>query len=153
MPERRILSLKNSRPCYDLNPGTPGTKPICYQLSYSGLDFWYILYNFFFFIFFSHIFIDSHVRDTVKYFDAKTLKNFIFTTSNVNNKIFSQKKLNRSNFDIHFFVICMTELSFVTIYLILNFGDVFCNIHWGRGTFKESISCVNLCVNLNSVPK
>ena len=29
-----LLSLKNSRPCRDL----PVTKPICYQLSYPGLD-------------------------------------------------------------------------------------------------------------------
>ena len=34
-----LFSLKNSRPCRDLNPGPPGTKPICYQLSYPGLDY------------------------------------------------------------------------------------------------------------------
>ena len=33
-----LFSLKNSRPCRDLNPDLPGTKPICYQLSYPGLD-------------------------------------------------------------------------------------------------------------------
>ena len=33
-----LFSLKNSRPCWDLNRGPPGTKPICYQLSYYGLD-------------------------------------------------------------------------------------------------------------------
>ena len=34
----KIFSLKNSRSCPDLNPGPPGTKPKCYQLSYPGLD-------------------------------------------------------------------------------------------------------------------
>ena len=33
-----LFSLKNSRPCRDLNPGPPRTKPICYQLSYPVLE-------------------------------------------------------------------------------------------------------------------
>ena len=36
-----LFSLKNSCPCRYLSPGLPrnlGTKPICYQLSYPGLD-------------------------------------------------------------------------------------------------------------------
>ena len=33
-----LFSLKNCRPCQGLNPGPPGTSPICYQLRYPGLD-------------------------------------------------------------------------------------------------------------------
>ena len=33
-----LFSLKNFRLCQDLNRYLPGTKRICYQLSYSGLD-------------------------------------------------------------------------------------------------------------------
>ena len=33
-----LFSLKNSRPCRNLNQDLHGTKPICYQLSYPGLD-------------------------------------------------------------------------------------------------------------------